>query len=344
MIDYTCMDTTTRIPLEILKTTFVNILIHRGFETKKADICAELFAKSSLDGVASHGLNRFPAFLEQVERGRVIPEAEPLLEFSLPVMERWNGQLGPGMYNASHAMKRAVTMATNNGMACVALSNTNHWMRAGNYGWQAAEAGCISICFTNTIPNMPAWGGKEPKLGNNPLVIGLPYKNKAVILDTAMTQYSYGKMAIYKRSGKQLPYAAGFDAAGKLSKNPIEIIAEKLPLPIGLWKGAGLSLILDLLASGLSDGQSTHEIGRQQEEFGVSQFFLCIHPEVMGIPKTKLDEKIEHTIADLKKSKVFDGMDINFPGEQSFIRREENLRLGVPVDADIWNKVCRMMD
>lgn len=64
----------------------------------------------------------------------------------------------------------------------------------------------------------------------------------------------------------------------------------------------------------------------------------------MGISKTNLDGKIEHTIADLKQSKVFDGMDIHFPGEQSFIRREENLRLGVPVDADIWGKVCRMMD
>ncbi|GAB2990505.1 3-dehydro-L-gulonate 2-dehydrogenase [Cyclobacterium sediminis] len=338
------MDTTTRIPFEILKTTFSKILIQHGFEDQKAKICAELFAMASLDGVASHGLNRFPAFLEQVEKGMVVPEVEPIQEFALPIMERWNGQLGAGMYNASIAMKKAVTMATKNGMGCVALRNTNHWMRAGNYGWQAAEAGCIGICFTNTIPNMPAWGGKEPKLGNNPLVIGLPYQNKAVILDTAMTQYSYGKMAIYKKSGEQLPYAAGFNAAGKLSNNPIEIIAEKLPLPIGLWKGAGLSLMLDLLASGLSGGQSTYEIGRQQEEFGVSQFFLCIHPEVMGISKTKLDEKIEQTIADLKKSKVFDGMDINFPGEQSFIRREENLRLGVPVDADIWEKVFRMMD
>lgn len=66
---------------------------------------------ASLDGVASHGLNRFPAFLEQVEGGRVIPEAEPVLEFSLPIMERWDGQLGAGMYNASFAMKRAAAMA-----------------------------------------------------------------------------------------------------------------------------------------------------------------------------------------------------------------------------------------
>ena len=57
------------------------------------------------------------------------------------------------------AMERAITMAAENGLGSVAMNNTNHWMRAGNYGWQAVESGCIGICFTNTIPNMPAWGG-----------------------------------------------------------------------------------------------------------------------------------------------------------------------------------------
>ena len=103
-------------------------------------------------------------------------------------------------------------------------------------------------------------------------------------------------------------------------------------------------MILDLLASGLSDGQSTYEIGRQKEEYGISQFFLCLHPEVLGILKDKLDERIGNVLADLKSSKVFEGMEINYPGEQSFIRREENLRLGVPVDADIWEKVVQMIE
>ncbi|WP_339924754.1 3-dehydro-L-gulonate 2-dehydrogenase [uncultured Cyclobacterium sp.] len=338
------MGTSKRIPFKVLKTTFTKVLIKNGFDQKKAEVCSKLFATASLDGVASHGLNRFPAFLEQVERGRILPDKEPIKEFTLPIMERWNGQLGAGMYNASLAMDRAIAMATSNGMGCVALSNTNHWMRAGNYGWQAAEAGCIGICFTNTTPNMPAWGGKEPKLGNNPLVIALPYLDKAVVLDTAMTQYSYGKMAIYRKENKELPYDAGFDSEGKLTKDPLEVMAEQLALPIGLWKGAGLSMMLDLLASGLSDGQSTHEIGRQKEEYGVSQFFLCLHPEILGIQKDKLDERIGNVLADLKSSKVFEGMGISYPGEQSFVRREENLRLGIPVDADIWEKVVKMIE
>lgn len=336
------MENSKRIPIAILKETFLSVLINYGFNQKKAEICADLFAKASLDGVASHGLNRFPSFLEQVSKGHVKPEADPVAEFSLPIMERWNGMLGAGMYNASLAMDKAITMATTHGMGCVALNNTNHWMRAGNYGWQAAEAGCIGICFTNTIPNMPAWGGKEPKLGNNPMVIAMPYLDKAVILDTAMTQFSYGKMAIYKKANKEMPFNAGFDADGQLTKDPFQVMAKELALPIGLWKGAGLSLMLDLLASVLSNGLSTYGIGLQKEEFGISQLFICLHPEVLGISKDEFNEKIGRTLEDLKGSKVFEDMQINYPGEQSLLRREENLRLGVPVDAEIWEKVKQM--
>jgi 3-dehydro-L-gulonate 2-dehydrogenase len=338
------MDDSARIPLAILKDTFLSVLKNYGFNQKKAEICADLFAKASLDGVASHGLNRFPAFLEQVSKGHVKPQVDPVTEFSLPIMERWNGMLGPGMYNASLAMDKAITMASNQGMGCIALNNTNHWMRAGNYGWQAAEAGCIGICFTNTIPNMPAWGGKEPKLGNNPMVIAMPYMDRAVILDTAMTQFSYGKMAIYKKAKEEMPFDAGFDADGQLTKDPLQVMEKELALPIGLWKGAGLSLMLDLLSSVLSNGLSTFDIGLQKEEYGISQLFICLHPEVLGIGKEDLNEKIRRTLEDLKDSEVFDGMEINYPGEKSFLRRKENLRLGVPVDIEIWEKVRQMID
>jgi 3-dehydro-L-gulonate 2-dehydrogenase len=119
-------------------------------------------------------------------------------------------------------------------------------------------------------------------------------------------------------------------------------MAKELALPIGLWKGAGLSVMLDLLASVLSNGLSTYDIGLQKEEFGISQLFICMHPEALGIGKDELNEKIERTIKDLKGSEVFDSMEINYPGEQSLLRREENLRLGVPVDVEIWEKVKQM--
>lgn len=336
------MENTIRVSYEQLESTLEAILKKSGFEAVKAAVCASLFAKASLDGVASHGLNRFPAFMEQVRKGHVQADATPVLEHSLPVMERWNGNLGAGMYNAHFAMKRAIEMAAENGIGCVAMNHTNHWMRAGNYGWQAAAAGCIGICFTNTIPNMPAWGGSEPKLGNNPLVIAVPFGKGAVVLDMAMTQYSYGKMSIFEKEKASMPHHAGFDSQGALTKDPVHVLAEQLALPIGLWKGAGLSMMLDLMASGISKGKTTLEIGRQGEEYGISQLFFCFHLEKLGIDPSDLEQKVAGVLEDLKASTVFEGMEVSYPGEKSFQRRKENFASGVPVDSEIWEKVVMM--
>ncbi|MFO7823436.1 MAG: 3-dehydro-L-gulonate 2-dehydrogenase [Cyclobacterium sp.] len=337
------MENSIRIPYRQLTATLEEILRKTGFDAEKATVCASLFAKASLDGVASHGLNRFPSFLEQVAKGHVKADTIPVKEFSLPVMERWDGRLGPGMYNAHFAMERAITMAAENGLGSVAMNNTNHWMRAGNYGWQAAESGCIGICFTNTIPNMPAWGGSEPKLGNNPLVMAVPYGDEAVVLDMAMTQYSYGKMSIFGKEEKSMPHPAGFDSKGALTKDPLYVLEKQLALPIGLWKGAGLSLMLDLMAAGLSDGKTTRDIGQQGEEYGISQFFLCFHMEKLGIDPLELKNKVDGVLDDLKASNVFEGMEVSYPGEKSFQRRKENLAFGVPVATDTWTEVLQMI-
>lgn len=328
-----------RVPFQELVDTFSIILEKHGFPSERAGKCAMLFAKSSLDGVASHGLNRFPQFLDMVRDKWVNPNAEPEREFDIPVFERWNGHLGPGMLLAEFSMDRAINMAKENGIGCVALNNTNHWMRGGNYGWQAASAGCIGICFTNTIPNMPAWGGREPKLGNNPLVIAMPYKNEAMVLDMAMTQYSYGKMSTYLNKKTSMPYEAGFNETGALTKDPAEVLAMQLALPAGLWKGAGLSLMLDVIASVFSRGKATHQIGDNGIEFGVSQFFCCLDIERCGLDREKVDQHVQDILEDLKSSKVFGGTEISYPGERSFRERTENLEKGVPVDPVIWNKL-----
>ena len=211
-------------------------------------------------------------------------------------------------------------------------------MRAGNYGWQAAEAGCIGICFTNTKPNMPAWGGSEPKLGNNPLVIAIPRKSGHIVLDMAMSQFSYGKMNTFLRAGKKMPFEAGFDQEGKLSKSPAEIIEHELALPIGLWKGAGLSLVLDMLAAILSGGQSTHQVGQSGEEYGLSQVFICLDPKKLGMD-TWSDEKLDGIVADIKASATFTGNEIRFPGEKIPEIRKENMEKGIPVDEQVWEKI-----
>lgn len=331
-----------RIPFEQLVRTLTEIFLKYDFSSKRAQLCADLFANANLDGVASHGLNRIPEFLRMISQGYVDVHAEPFLLNYFGVFERWDGKLGPGNLNAYFCMNRAIQSAKESGIGCIALRNTNHWMRGGSYGWQAVNEDCIGICFTNTRPNIPAWGGSEVKLGNNPMVFAVPRKESPIVLDMALSQFSYGKIESYFRREQSLPYGGGFDQEGNITKDPGVILEKELGLPVGLWKGAGLSLITDLLTSLLSEGDSTFEIGQKDEEHGISQLFLCFYLPKLGIPEFP-DEKIDAILQDLQSSAVFGKEKVRFPGENTMKVRHDNLKKGVPVDKDIWENISDIL-
>ena len=325
-----------RVPFQTMVSEFKRVLLSVGFTEENAKACATIFAENSRDGVYTHGLNRFPAFVEFVKKGFVIPAAQPVNEREFGAFEQWNGNLGPGMLNAGFCMKRATQLATENGIGCVALRNTNHWMRGGTYGWQAAEAGYIGICFTNTKPNVPPWGGIDPRLGNNPLVIAVPREDGHIVLDMAVSQYSVGKLHQYKNSGEQLPLPGGYDNDGNLSTDAATILETKRLLPIGFWKGSGLSLMLDLLATVLSQGKSTAKIAQNETETGVSQVFICIKPGDNENTSRLIEEIISYT----KTSRpARDGDVIAYPGENALNTRLRSLEEGILVDEEIWATV-----
>ena len=329
-----------RVSYEEVCNTLEGCLRHHRFDSDRAKRCAQIFAENSLVGVASHGLNRFPRFIEWIERGWIDPLESPERVSSFGSLERWDGKLGPGPLNAQACMARTGEIAAERGIGILALRNTNHWMRAGTYAWQAAEAGCMGGCFTNTEPNLPPWGSTEPKLGNNPLAIAIPRKNgKHVLFDGAMSQFSYGALETAVRRGETLPIPGGFSQAGELSHDPGEILASQRALPMGFWKGAGLSLMLDLVASTLAAGAATHDLGALEGEYGVSQLFFALSAEMLD---SAASQHIERVLADLHTARTEKGQDVRYPGEHLLETRAENLAQGVPVDRKLWQDIQRL--
>jgi 3-dehydro-L-gulonate 2-dehydrogenase len=323
-----------RIPLPDVLDALEEALRPRGFSVPRAATCARLFAEASLDGVASHGLGRFPRFVQQIDRGLVHPAHEPVHVATFGAWERWDGRLGPGNLNALACTERAMAIAEAHGIGCVALANTNHWMRGGSYGWHAAGRGAALIAWTNTIPNMPPWGGLAPHLGNNPLVVAVPHGDAPVVLDMAMSQFSYGRMEVLAERGEQLPVPGGFDDQGQLTADPGTVLSTQRVLPAGYWKGAGLSLVLDLLAATLSDGRAAVDIAGQGEEYGVSQVFIALHLPRAG---TAAERIVQRVIDDLASAAPADpAHPVRYPGEQVLRTRAVNLAAGVPVDARVW--------
>lgn len=329
------------VPFEELRSKFRTILLSVGFSDERATECADVFAVNSLEGIYTHGVNRFPRFVQYVREGFIDPQAVPAFTSGTGSLEQWDGRLGPGPLNAMIATDRAVELAGTHGMGCVALGNTNHWMRGGTYGWRAARKGCVFIGWSNTTANMPAWGATDPKLGNNPMVVAVPYHNEAIVLDTALSQYSFGSLDYHIKKGQPLPVPGGYDANGELTTDPEAIRSSQRILPIGYWKGAGLSLLLDIVVTLLSGGSSVADITRRPAEAGLSQLFLAI--DLKRLPNyPSLNQIIDGIIEDYHGSKSLSTKPVLYPGERVVATRSENGAKGIPVLKSVWEEIMAM--
>ena len=331
-----------KVPYDELHATMRAVLERHEMEPDRASRCARLFANSSRDGVASHGVNRFPRFVAMIRNGMVDVHAQPTRVSSRGGMERWDGHRGPGNLNAWTCMERAIELAREYGIGAVGLGNSNHWMRGGNYGWQAADAGVIGICWSNTLPNVPAWGTTIPLIGNNPLIIAVPRAGGHVVLDMAMSQFSYGALGTHRMREQELPVVGGYDEQGELTRDPAAIERTQRLLPIGFWKGSGLAILLDMVAAVLSGGKATHDFSTvPEEESGQSQVFLALDAASVG-SADESESIAERIVRALHEGAVRAGERVRYPGERTLETRQRSLADGVFVDDAMWREVLAL--
>ena len=328
------------IKYDVLVDTLKKGIIKAGLDEDRAQQLAHVFAGNSLEGVYSHGVNRYMRFITEVENGTIDINARTEVVSTFGGIEVRDAHYGIGPLNAESAMARAVELSKVHGIACVAVRNTNHWLRPGRYGWQAANAGVIGICWSNTMNNMPAWGAVDPRLGNNPIVLAIPRKKGNVVVDMAMTQFAFGKLELAKLSGEQLPMYGGYDSEGNLTTDPTEIQKTKRALPIGYWKGSSMSLALDMIAAATALGRTTAMIAAgSATEHGLTQIFIAINFRA-AVDAEKADEILDTSVDYMLGSTPVDPENpVRYPGQNVEKTRKRNLENGVPIHEETWEKI-----
>ena len=232
-------------------------LTKRGCSEQDARRVAEVATTNSLEGVYSHGINRVRRMLLGIDNGLIDPKAHAQKAGGLGGFERWDGHQALGVLSALACTDRAIELAKEHGIGCVALNNTNHWLRGGTYGWRIARAGMVGMAFTNTKSNMAYYGTRESLLGTVPLIIALPREKGPVVVDVSMAEFSYGKLELARLKGQELPVPGGYTTEGELSTDPWEVMKGNRVLPMSKWKGSGLAMILDLAAATMSLGNTS---------------------------------------------------------------------------------------
>ena len=147
-----------RVAFAEVKNTIKKALLNLGLTEEQAEICAQIHAESSADGVESHGLNRIPRFADYVKKGWINLDGKVEFVGAKGAVENYDGHMGIGVINAIFCADRAVELAKEHGIGCVTLKNTTHWMRGGTYAWRMAQAGYMGISWINTRFVLPSHG------------------------------------------------------------------------------------------------------------------------------------------------------------------------------------------
>jgi 3-dehydro-L-gulonate 2-dehydrogenase len=159
----------------------------------------------------------------------------------------------------------------------------------------------------------------------------------------AMSQFSYGALESYRKKGALLPVDGGFDADGRLTRDPAAIEATQRLLPAGYWKGSGLAVVLDMVASMMSLGNPTSRIVPDPlHETGLSQMFVALNPLALG-EEPALERIADEVVESLHACRpTEEGKPVRYPGEQTLHIREENRRLGLPIEPAVWDEILAM--
>lgn len=232
------------------------LFIAAGTPRHIADAVAEILVNANLAGHDSHGVLRIPAYLGSIEKGAIVPHAEPEIVKETDTTFVFDGKNGFGHYVARQAMQRAMEKAKEANVCCVSFLRTGHIGRLGEYAEQAARAGCISLITVGggakgggrTVP----FGGAEGAMGTNPMAVGVPTGDDApFVIDYATSVIAEGKIQVARSQNADLPAGCILDKHGNPSVKWADFYDGGFLLPFGGHKGYALSLLMCLLG-GLS--------------------------------------------------------------------------------------------
>jgi LDH2 family malate/lactate/ureidoglycolate dehydrogenase len=270
-----------RIPADQLAAFVARLFAATGLSPAAAEKVANGLVEADLEGLASHGVMLVDMYIERLQGGSASKETAAVV-----VVERQGAIVldagnALGQLTGDQAMSLAIDKARQFGAGIVAVRHAFHFGAAGRYARQAADAGCVGIVMCNTRPLMPAPGGAERVVGNNPLAIAVPADGEIpIVLDMATSEAAMGKIRMAEKAKEPIPPTWAVTAQGLPTTNPSEAIAGML-LPSGGPKGFGLSFLIDLLCGLLSQGASGAQVQPLYGDFSVpydcSHLFVAIN-------------------------------------------------------------------
>jgi LDH2 family malate/lactate/ureidoglycolate dehydrogenase len=298
------------------------------------DVAARVLLAASMEGHAAHGVERLPFYARRIRAGAVDAAALGRFIPRAPGLALLDGQNGLGQVLGVRAMRRAVDMARETGVAWVGVRHSNHFGPAGYYARLAAEAGAVGVAISNSPPAMPPWGGRRPYFGTNPIAVALPARPEPVVIDLATTVVARGRILEARAAGRDIPPDWALDGEGRPTTDPAAALAGALQ-PMAGHKGYALALAVETLAAVLPGALFGSGVPDHFSDFdrpsNLGHAFLALDVGLADDTGAFAD-RMARMEAELRAAPPAAGFDrVRLPGDGSRERREEALRQGLRI-------------
>jgi LDH2 family malate/lactate/ureidoglycolate dehydrogenase len=274
------------IPHEQLLALATSALAAAGLRPDDAAATAEILVLADMFGLRTHGISRVMQYVDRVRVGGIAIGAEVAVTRVAPGLAIVDGRNGMGPLVGARALQAAKEGAAAAGIGAAFARGSNHFGPIMPYAFLAAQQGFASIIASNATTTIAPWGGKETRVGNNPLGIGMPNPGgEPIILDMAMSVAARAKIRSLLQKGESIPEGWAADKDGKPTTDPRAALDGFL-LPVGGHKGYGLAVMVDLLAGLLSGAAFLTQVEAWDKNPGLAQnlghFFILIDTQKLG--------------------------------------------------------------
>jgi len=326
-----------RVGAEDLRALVTGIFAARGMREPDAGAVAGALVWANLRGIDSHGVSRVPRYLELFDKGESVPGAQPAVERPRAAIAIVDAHAAPGPVAMNRAVAEAISGARECGVGWASVRGTVHTGAIGYYTSQAAEAGMAAVGVVAGMPTMAYAGAHGAAVATSPLSVAVPAgRHPAVLLDMATAVMALGRIAQLKAAGKELPPGVAVTPEGDPTTDPA---LAAVPLPVGGPKGAGMSLVFEMLASGLAANPIVPAYHSGDRRHRQNAFVLAVDVSAF-LPLEEFTAAVDDTVDAIKALPTADGAaEVLVPGERGHRSELERLASGIPLGPKAWREL-----
>src|SRR5579864_5335251 len=325
----------TRIGAALLKAA--------GASDEEASAVASGCVNANLAGHDSHGIIAIPTYIDRIKAGHIVPGAKWTIVQESPTTTVIDGHWGFGFHVNAKAMELTIAKAKTANVAACTVFRQSHVGRLAHYPMMAMREGMIGIATADSgrsPKHVAPFGGREARLGTNPIAIAVPSDLAAPFyLDMATSAVAAGKIQLAVARGESIPQGWIIDAEGRHSTDPKDYRKGGALLPLGGtegYKGSGLAAMVEVLCGLLTGlGFGVEPTGRHNDGC-----FMAVFNVAAFRPLDKFKQEVGEFARYLKSTPPSEGSQgVFYPGEIEFLREQQRHRNGIEIEDATWDKL-----